>query len=73
MRKWAAIRRPVLMEDEGRYELTVVRNSKKECEEFIAEYCKDGYFSRGDFLILEEQEEEVTIATTSNQNIQPDK
>lgn len=55
MKKYAVIRDTVLMEDEGRIHLLKVCNSRQEAEAYIKDYTSDGYFSRKDFLVLEEE------------------
>ena len=56
MTKFAVMRRPVLMEDEGRHFLEVVRDSRKECEQWIVENTKPGdYFHKGDYYIMQER------------------
>lgn len=51
--RFAVMRSPVLMEDEGRHELVKVYTSKAEAQEWIAAQ-KDEYFKPGDYYILEE-------------------
>jgi hypothetical protein len=48
------LRYPCLPEDEGRTHLMRICESREDAEHWIKEYCADGYFSRGNFGVVEE-------------------